>query len=48
MHTSTNPSVGCSTAAFRAITVVADVAALKLSEELGAFGDVHVFLFPQR
>ena len=35
-------------AAFRAIAAFADVAALELPQELRAFGDVYVFLFPQR
>ena len=32
-------------AALRAITTITDFAALKLAEELRAFGDVNVFFF---
>ena len=35
-------------AAFRAITTVADIAALEFPEELCAFPEVHVLPFPQR
>jgi hypothetical protein len=35
-------------AAFRAITPVADVAALELPQELRAFDEVHILPFPQR
>ena len=35
-------------AALRAITTIADVAALEFSEELRAFRELHVFPFPQR
>ena len=35
-------------AALRAITTVADVAALELSEKLSAFGELHVLFLPQR
>src|SRR5215813_2681575 len=34
-------------AAFRAITTVADVAALEPAEKLSAFDEAHVFFFPQ-
>ena len=35
-------------AALRAITAIADVAALEFAEELRAFREVHVLLFPRR
>jgi hypothetical protein len=35
-------------AALRAITTIADLTALELSQELCAFRDVYVFRFPQR
>jgi len=35
-------------AAFRAITTIADVAALEFSQEVRAFRELHVFPFPQR
>src|SRR5262245_3836256 len=35
------------TTAPRAITPVAHVAAFESGQELGAFGDIHVFIFPQ-
>ena len=35
-------------AAFGAITTIADVAALEFSEELRAFRELHVLPFPQR
>src|SRR5882757_3795014 len=36
------------TTAVRAITTVADIAALELPQELRAFRQLHVFPFPQR
>ena len=39
---------GDAAAALCAITAVADVAALEFSQELRAFGEVHILPFPQR